>query len=347
MRHLMLSVVLSSFSIAAGAQTGPAPAPAIAEPKLLETVLVQGTQPGPRLWRVTRDDHTLWILGTLRPLPKQMTWASQEVDAIIAQSGEVLAPGRAKPKIGAGDMLKMAMLTPSAMKSIKNPDGARLKEVLPPALYARWELARQRHMPDDRQVDRHRPTAAAIELYYGAIDSAGLTTANIAWNTISESAKRHGTKVTDTGVSFAIDIDRKKMKVGIKALSELRPDIACFTETLDRLDPDLAAMKIRANAWARGDLDVLRLVDQEDLQSPCLKLERDAMAFMQKPELESRLELAWLAAAQSALTRHRTSFASLPMEEILKPKGYLSRLRSLGYAVHEPDEQEIEDDGSD
>ena len=160
----MLSVVLSSFSIAAGAQSGPAPAPDIAEPKLLESVLVQGTQPGPRLWRVTRDDHTLWILGTLRPLPKQMTWASQEVDAIIAQSGEVLAPGRASPRIGAGDMLKMATLMPSAMNSIKNPDGARLKEVLPPALYARWELARQRHMPDDRKVDRHRPTAAAIEL---------------------------------------------------------------------------------------------------------------------------------------------------------------------------------------
>ena len=148
-------------------------------------------------------------------------------------------------------------------------------------------------------------------------------------------------------MSFAIDINRKKMKVGIKALSEVRPDIACFTETLDRLDPDLTAMKIRANAWARGDLDVLRRVDQEDLQSPCLKLERNAMAFMQKPELESRLELAWLAAAQSALTRHGTSFASLPMEEILNPDGYLSRLRSLGYAVHEPDEQEIGNDGTD
>ncbi len=48
-----------------------AEAPAVAEPTL-EEILVVGEQPGPAMWRVTKGDHTKWILATLEPLPR--TW---------------------------------------------------------------------------------------------------------------------------------------------------------------------------------------------------------------------------------------------------------------------------------
>jgi hypothetical protein len=343
----MLSMVLLSTPIAASAQSAPAAPPEDRDAIVLDNVLVTGTQPGPRMWRISKGDHTLWVLGTLRPLPTQMAWASQEVDEVIARSGEVLAPGYAKAKLGVGDMFKAATLIPSAMKSIKNPDGAELKDVLPADLYARWLPLKLRYIGKSNKDNDRRPAIAAIELYGWAIKTVGLSNADIVWTTIAESAKRHGVKVTETGFTFPIDIDRKRLKAGIKTYSQARPELACFTESLDQLEPDLATMKLRANAWARGDLDVLRAMSSDDLQPPCLKPEQEAAAFMQMPEIKLKLETTWLAAARSALEHNQTSFASLPIEQILQPDGYLARLRSLGYTVHEPDEMDPKDEDSD
>ena len=35
-------------------------------------------------------------------------------------------------------------------------------------------------------------------------------------------------------------------------------DLACFSKTIERLETDIDAMRIRANAWAKGDLDMIR-----------------------------------------------------------------------------------------
>jgi hypothetical protein len=32
-------------------------------PRVLDTVVVSGVQPGPGLWKVSKDGHALWILG--------------------------------------------------------------------------------------------------------------------------------------------------------------------------------------------------------------------------------------------------------------------------------------------
>ena len=35
-------------------------------------VVVSGEQPGPGLWRVEKDGHVMWVLGTQSPLPEHM-----------------------------------------------------------------------------------------------------------------------------------------------------------------------------------------------------------------------------------------------------------------------------------
>ena len=59
------------------------PSAAVPAQELLEEVLVTGEQPGPAMWKVKRGDHTLWIVGTLTPLPSKMTWRSQQVEDVI------------------------------------------------------------------------------------------------------------------------------------------------------------------------------------------------------------------------------------------------------------------------
>ena len=38
-----------------------------------EEVLVTGERPGPGLWKISKDNHVLWILGTHAPLAKAMS----------------------------------------------------------------------------------------------------------------------------------------------------------------------------------------------------------------------------------------------------------------------------------
>lgn len=53
----------------------------------MEVVTVSGVQPGPGLWRVRRGEHTLYVLGTQSPLPRDMQWRADEVRQVLAEAG--------------------------------------------------------------------------------------------------------------------------------------------------------------------------------------------------------------------------------------------------------------------
>jgi hypothetical protein len=61
---------------------------------------------------------------------------------------------------------------------------------------------------------------------------------------------------------------------------------------------------------------------------------RDDPAFQ---TVRPRLKALWLAAAESALERNASTFALLPMKEILDPKGYVAALAAKGYTVEQPE----------
>ena len=91
-------------------------------------MVVSGAQPGPGMWKVTKGDHVLWILGTLSPLPKKMEWQSRDVEAVIAQAQEVLSWRRRvalNVKIG---FFQGLMLAPKLIGIRKNPGGASLQQ---------------------------------------------------------------------------------------------------------------------------------------------------------------------------------------------------------------------------
>ncbi|MGH8051084.1 MAG: TraB/GumN family protein [Arenimonas sp.] len=58
--------------------------------KVLDVMVVSGAQPGPGMWKVSKGDNIMWIMGVQSPLPKKMEWVSRDVEKKIAQSDEVL-----------------------------------------------------------------------------------------------------------------------------------------------------------------------------------------------------------------------------------------------------------------
>lgn len=315
--------------------------PAVSGPvPTLQTVLVHGNQPGPGLWRVSKGDHTLWILGTLGPLPAGMTWRSGEVEATIAASQEVLGVGRATADIGVGAMLKMASLAPAAMRSQYNPAKATLESVVRPPLHARWTIAKELYAVSTNEFEKLRPMYASQELYWKAVEAAGLTRASSVPGVISGAAGRAGVPIVDTGFTYPLDLDRKELKERIEAVNASSGvDIACFEKTLDVLESDLSMMKLRANAWAVGDVRALRELSTGDIKPPCQEVADATLAFLGAGEIKRKLRASWLKAAQDSLAKNQSTFATLPIADLLDEIGVLKDLQRLGYVVVAPDDE--------
>jgi uncharacterized protein YbaP (TraB family) len=309
----------------------------------LQTVLVQGAQPGPGLWRVSKGEHTLWILGTLGPLPAEMTWRSGEIEAAIGASQEVLGVGRAKADIGVGAMLKMATLTPSAMRSQYNPGKETLEKVLEPSLFARWTQAKESYAISTKDFEKLRPMYASQELYWKAVESAGLTRMSPVGGVVGAAAERAGVPIVDTGFAYPLDLDRKELK---KRIAEVNAssgaDIECFGKTLDVLESDLSMMKLRANAWAVGDVRALRELSSGDINPPCQEVSDATLAFLGAAEIKRKLRDSWLRAAQASLAKNQSTFAVLPISDLLDQNGVLKDLQRLGYIVESPEDEPAE-----
>ncbi|MBL8512207.1 MAG: TraB/GumN family protein [Betaproteobacteria bacterium] len=341
----LLLIGALSVSLPLAAQPAPTPSP----PVVLEKILISGEQPGPGLWKVSKDDHVLWLVGEQSPVPQKMRWRAKGIEAIVAQSKEILAApsyGISAKQIGFFDTLAML---PSILQIRKSPEGKTLSELIPADLYARWRVLRDRYIDlndarDDDfisdkkpEIESWRPLFAAQELYRQAIRKSGMTSDNLVWPVVSAAAKKHNVKITSVRVDLAVEGARTLLK-DFRASSI--DDIDCFTKTVNRIETDLEGMRLRANAWAVGDIAALRnnlaAVDQRLACQAALT----SATFTKKigaQDLLAQAEAKWFEAAEAALKNHPVALAVLPIGQMLSPQGYLAKLRAKGYRVEEPE----------
>jgi len=340
-QHAWLRRVAIGWTLAAAAPLATAaPPPPVAATGQggivdLDAMVVRGVQPGPGLWKVSQGDHTLWILGTIAPLPAGITWQADEVEQAIAQSQQVLATPFVTLEADVGFFGKLA-LVPSAMKAMKNEDGATLQQVVPAELYARWLPLKQQYLGRDSGVEKKRPMIAAGELYQAAIKKSGLSRKPVVWPVVEAAAKRHGLKPTPTTLEFKVS-DPKQ------AIREFRAggmnDSACFGSLLNAVQNDLPTMVERANAWAVGDIDALRRMPREDPAGACSAAISDTEFARRRgmDRLQQRMREHWLGIARRALRDNAGTFAVLPLSDLLAADGYLAALRAEGYEIEAPE----------
>jgi hypothetical protein len=329
----LLTLLLASLPLQASADPS-APSGLLAEP--LEEVLVTGQQPGPGLWKLTRpgdpNGHVLWIFGNHSPLPRGLRWRSTELEAVLANSQAVLAPVSFSSSVG---RLAGIALLPSFIGVRRHPDDKTLQEVMPADLYARWLTLKSRYLGRNQSVEDWRPIFAAQELYRAALKKKGLTPYEGVWPAVERLARKARVPVTETRIEIVIDKPRASIK---EFKTTPLADLECFERTLQRLESDLDLMRERANAWSEGDVARLRELAPVERASACIGVVLES-SFMQARglgDMLDRVRLAWLAAAEQALQTHASSVAVLPVDEILKPDGYLAHFRAQGYRVEDP-----------
>jgi predicted NUDIX family NTP pyrophosphohydrolase len=332
------ALYLSVLTLPAVAQTAapPEPAPAAAaaaEEPAPATVVVEGRRPGPGVWKVSKGDHVMWVFGLYSPLPQKMEWDSARVERLVAKSQEVLTRPGARMEVG---FFRGLTLLPTAIGIDKNPDGATLHDVLPADVYARWQVLKGKYIGDNDGIERRRPIFVADTLLSAGIGKSGLTQNTGVEALIEKTAKHDKVKITSTTLSMDVDDPRGMMKEFKKSQVN---DVACFTKTLERLEGDIDAMRVRANAWANGNIAEISSLDYAERDKACndaifnSEFAKHSPAFQHLPE---RIRANWVKLAEKSLADNTATFALLPMKDVVGPASYLADLQAKGYTVESP-----------
>jgi uncharacterized protein YbaP (TraB family) len=324
----LVAVLISAAGGGLRAQPPAAPPPAtpITEAPLAE-VVVEGQHEGPRMWTVHRGDHTLWILGTVTPLPKKMVWQPDAVRDVLKQSQEVV-PAWPTYGIGANPFTALRVFI-EWRRMQKPPDHLPLKETLPPQLYARVEALEARYDPHDRHLEELRPMLAAERLMTRVLDASGLALHNEVQKQVLGLAREQGVRVRQ---------DKLKIDDPVNVLRDveatpLSAEVACLDAVVTRLETDLGPMQARARAWALGDVETLRKLPHADDKTACIA----AVSTSERVRtLIARAQDDWIVVVEDSLAHNRGTLAVQSMDRLLGEHGALATLKQRGYDVEGP-----------
>ena len=298
----------------------------------IEEVIAYGVRPGPELWKVSKGENVLWILGTLSPLPKRMKWQSSLVAAVIEDSQALLLPPVVTADVG---FFKGLSLAASAIGIKKNPSKKKLKDVVSVADYERWLLLKKKYLGANKGIEKTRPIFAASQLFDKAISKIGLTYNTKVEKKVRKIAKKNKLEL----IKPTITIDLNKPKAAIKKFKKTEvSDQECFSKTLDRLEVDLKNMQTRANAWANGDLDKIRMLKFPSQNQACTSamLNNDVAKDMGFTDLPQRLKTLWLDEAKKALDENKSTFSYLSISRLMGDDNLMEVLAAEGYTIKVP-----------
>jgi uncharacterized protein YbaP (TraB family) len=283
----------------------------------VEEVLVTGEHPGPGLWKVSNGENALWILGTHSPLPQRLIWRSQDVEFAISEAQQVLGNYSASFTTRGGN--------PLAMK------GKSLRRLLSRRDYARWRSLKKKYIGSNDDIETALPVTVALVLRSNAFAQRGLTNADSVLLELQRLATAYQVPVTnDHQVTKVID------GVPTDAAAE-RKGVEFLVSTMNNLESDLKTARLRANAWAIGDVEALR--QQAALDTTTAQLYASSWPYLDDADLAAltrETDARWLNAADKALRGNRTTVATLPIFMLLRPDGLLAELRARGFEVIEP-----------
>ena len=323
-------LVLPAFAQTADQAVQPAAIDADAVPA---TVVVEGRRPGPGVWKVSKGDHVMWVFGLYAPLPQKMEWDAARVERLVAGSQELLLPPGASIEMS---FFRELTLLPSMIGMEKNPEGARLQDVVPADVYSRWQALKGKYIGKDDGVERDRPFFAAEKLLHAGLNKNGLAYSTAVGDRVEKIAKQNKVKVTGTMLGIELDDPRRTLKDFKKMQME---DLTCFTKTLERLDGDIDAMRVRANAWANGNIAEIVRIDYAERDEACGDALLNSPLTKTTPELQNvraRIRAGWLKAAEKSLATNTSTFALLRMQDVVGPTSYLADLQAKGYTVESP-----------
>jgi len=310
-------------------------------PPEIETVVVTGEQPGPRLWKATKDGHTLWIYGTVTPKPRDITWRSKQVAQVLDETQEVIdqqlqgttLPANVVVRPDTRNPMKLFGMSRKRQQIREAHAPPPLGEVLSPELYARFSRLKDRYAPRNAELDQLRPRDAANVLYEAAISRAGLTSRAMIHDEVHRLARKRRIDVSEVTLDLRFDLATlETIQTEFNAIAP-SAEIECFETTLAQIENELPTITQRANAWAIGDVKALQAL-------PSLRREACDRVRWSAPRwsnLDAELETAWLSKIDASVAKNRATLVLLDVAEIFESGGLVAKLTERGYQIEAPD----------
>jgi uncharacterized protein YbaP (TraB family) len=293
-------------------------------PEVMEEQTVTGERPGPGMWHVHRGDAHLWILGSMSPLPKGITWRSKQFEQLLGSTIRVVVP---KPfELGIVRVLWL-LITERSLVMVQG--GKRLKDVMPAELHARFALQRAKYTDDPDKWERYRPIIAAAFLQQAAFHAVDLSTRLDLGAAVRALAKQHGVRIEELKIAGVNDV--------LDALKTMPPaaENACVEASLVTVEKDLPRLVARAQAWATGNVELIEKLHEPSEVDAC----RAALDEGTGPsELIALVRRTWLDRMENYLRVDGVTVAVVNMDMLLERGGLLDELRAQGYEIDAPGE---------
>src|SRR5450432_2904772 len=213
-------------------------------PPALEEIVVTAERAGPGMWHVHRDSANVWLLGSISPLPRDITWRSKQVESVLESASQVLVQ---KPiEISVPRILWMLI---ADRKVLMVGGGKKLNDVLPPELHARFAAQRSQVTDDKDKWERFRPIIAAAFLQQAAFHQVNLSMRLDLGAALRNLAKKHGVRVEEIRVAGVSDM--------LEALKTMpaASERTCVEASLSTVESGLPRLVDRAQAWAVGNVE--------------------------------------------------------------------------------------------
>src|ERR1700674_3173703 len=289
---------------------------------VMDELTVTGNRTGPGMWHVHHGAADLWILGSLSPLPKGITWRSKQLEQILDSTNQVIVP---KPfEIGIARVLWL-LITERDLLMVRG--GKRLKDVMPPNLHARFALQRAKYTADSDKWERFRPIIAAAFLQQAAFHQVGLSTRLDLGAAVRMLAKKHHVRIEELKIAGVHDV--------LDALKTMPPatENSCVEASLVTVEKDLPRLVERAQAWATGDVErIERLHEPPEVDACRAALDEGAGAN----DLIALVRRTWLDRLEMYLRSGGVPVAVVNMGLLLEKGGLLDELRAKGYDIDSP-----------
>jgi uncharacterized protein YbaP (TraB family) len=291
-------------------------------PPLLDEVVVTGERTGPGMWHLHHGEADVWILGSMSPLPKGITWRSKQFEELLGTTSQVLIP---KPfEIGIARILWLLITQRDALMV---RGGKRLKDVMPPDLYARFAAQRAKYTAESDKWERYRPLIAAAFLQQAAFHQVGLSTRLDLGAAVRMLAEKHGVRIEEIKIAGVRDF--------LEALKTMPPatENACVAASLVTVEQDLPRLVERAQAWASGNVERIESLREPPEVDACrAALDQGAGAS----ELISLVRRTWFDGIERYLQGRGVTVAVVNFDVLLEKGGLLDELRAKGYEIVAP-----------
>jgi uncharacterized protein YbaP (TraB family) len=288
----------------------------------LDEVVVTGERPGPGMWHIHRGGAHVWILGSISPLPRDITWRAKQVETVLQSTSQVLVQ---KPiELSIPRVLWMLI---ADRKYLMVGGGKRLKDVLTPELHARFAAQRSKVGEDAEKWERYRPIIATAFLQQAAFHKVNLSMRLDLGAALRQLAAKHGVRIEEVKVAGASD-----MLEALKTMPAATERI-CVEASLETIESGLPRLLERAQAWADGNVQRIENLPELKQVDAC----RNALdAGKGASDVIGRIRQTWLENIDKHLQADGTTIAVVNLDLLLERGGLLDQLRARGYELDAP-----------